>query len=80
MERRDLLGMVGMGMLVGVQVPAPQAPEEQGRGRGRGRTDPGPPITNTPANVREKFNGMYKLVTSPTSTNPLVWERLPQGK
>ena len=63
MERRDLLEMVGMAMMVGVQVPAGQAPEGQGRGRGRGRgTDPGPPITNTPAAVREKFNGMYKLV------------------
>ncbi len=60
-----------MTMLVGVQTPVGQAPEGQGRGRGQ-RADPGPPITNTPASSRAKFNGIYKLVIyQPHGDNPV---------
>ncbi len=73
MERRDLLEMFGVTMLVGVQAPAGQAPQGQGRGGGgRGQVDPGPPITDTPAASRAKFNGLYKLVIyQPHGDNPV---------
>jgi hypothetical protein len=58
MERRDLLELFALSVLVPGQVA-------QGRQGGAAPTpvNPGPPIRTTPPGAREKFAGMYKLIS-----------------